>query len=117
MIRHVARVLSAFAALFMLGAVATADTPDQQGQAPAPEPSVVELLVDLGHDATAAELQLAAAGSTETAQSFPFPFPGSGQCDGYQPDPGCYIVQNDGEWCTERCAPDTQILRICDCVQ
>lgn len=40
-------------------------------------------------------------------------FPTGGQCEGYQPQPGCVITYNDGDYCTERCGP---ILQVCGCV-
>ncbi len=80
-----------------------------------PATNVAQILQEAGYAQATPAIAEATEGRIIQAQSFPFPPWGGGQCEGYEPDPGCTVVFNDGEWCTERCEPNTQILQICSC--
>ncbi len=104
------RILSTLAVIGVLGASATAAPKMDVSETTLDTRSeIVQALYDLELVSTAERLRGSLPGQTVEAQFLP---PPTGACEGYQPPQGCYVVYNDGEFCTQYCG---LFLEICDC--
>lgn len=110
----------AMTVLTLLGVAHASPGTDPVEPATDTKPTIQQLLNELGYDSILvdAKYEFGESGAESNAAypfPFPLPFPGERYCENYTPPPGCTVQFNDGDFCTERCQPDEQILRVCSC--